>query len=178
MSVMCVKYEDWDVSINMCCVLWLQRGKNSGVLRRTDRLGMPLDRRGALQLAVLILAVPTQYFVMRFFSTNEVQRDLALTKWVLFGLYCVAIIVLFIKAGSHQKIMQRIMHVGWCRPPPILETDTCRGRTGNSCAPSSCLMSAFSTCTVAILIKVNLLPLKCFNFAKEMATLQVSLYRN
>jgi hypothetical protein len=70
--------------------------KNSGVLQRTDKPGMPLDRRGALQLAVLILAVPTQYFVMKFLSTSEVQRDLALTKRVLFCLYCKVIIVLFI----------------------------------------------------------------------------------
>ncbi|XP_046332683.1 uncharacterized protein [Haliotis cracherodii] len=36
---------------------------------------MPADRRAALQLGLLLLAVPAQYFVSKFFSTPEAQRS-------------------------------------------------------------------------------------------------------
>jgi len=36
---------------------------------------MPLEIRSALQLAVLLAALPTQYFITKYFSASDLQRD-------------------------------------------------------------------------------------------------------
>ncbi|KAK3096564.1 hypothetical protein FSP39_001327 [Pinctada imbricata] len=41
---------------------------------------MPVDRRAAIQLGLLILAVPTQYIVTRLLNTSETQRTFAISK--------------------------------------------------------------------------------------------------
>ena len=39
---------------------------------------MPMDRQAALQLGLLLMAVPTQYLVSKYLSTPEAQRSYAL----------------------------------------------------------------------------------------------------
>lgn len=43
---------------------------------------MPVDRRAAFQLGLLLLAVPAQYFISKWMSTNESQRSYAIRNLV------------------------------------------------------------------------------------------------
>lgn len=43
---------------------------------------MPLDRRAAFQLGLLLLALPVQYLVSRFMSTSDAQRSYAIRNLV------------------------------------------------------------------------------------------------
>jgi len=36
---------------------------------------MPLERRSVLQLALLLAALPAQYFITRYFGASDLQRD-------------------------------------------------------------------------------------------------------
>ncbi|KAJ8315178.1 hypothetical protein KUTeg_007328 [Tegillarca granosa] len=55
---------------------WLRKLQLSSELMAytAPRFTMPLDRRAAFQLGLLLLALPVQYLVSRFMSTSDAQR--------------------------------------------------------------------------------------------------------
>ena len=54
---------------------------SSSCMKKTDT--MPLETRAALQLSLLLMAVPVQYLFTQYMSTTPGQRSVALKRYLL-----------------------------------------------------------------------------------------------